>query len=164
MTDIERELYHWGVKGMKWGRRRYQNPDGSLTPEGEKRYYNADGSLTRHGKGARNSGTLSYKVQSDHLKKLHDSKAKKADDPNVNYFSSNATKGRKYVKQLSKQMLDGKVTSFTEKANGQRATGKTKKGVVARDKDGNRITLGDYNKAQEYVRRYLGYRVTTGAW
>lgn len=32
------ELYHWGVKGMKWGIRRYQNKDGSLTDEGKKRY------------------------------------------------------------------------------------------------------------------------------
>lgn len=31
-------LSHWGIKGMQWGRRRYQNPDGSLTPEGKKRY------------------------------------------------------------------------------------------------------------------------------
>lgn len=35
------ELYHHGVKGMKWGRRRYQNPDGSLTPAGQKRYNSA---------------------------------------------------------------------------------------------------------------------------
>ena len=28
------ELYHHGVKGQSWGKRRYQNPDGSLTPEG----------------------------------------------------------------------------------------------------------------------------------
>lgn len=32
------ELYHWGVKGMKWGVRRYQNKDGSLTKAGKKRY------------------------------------------------------------------------------------------------------------------------------
>ena len=32
------ELVHYGVKGQKWGRRRYQNKDGSLTPEGRKRY------------------------------------------------------------------------------------------------------------------------------
>ena len=32
------ELQHWGVKGMKWGVRRYQNKDGSLTNAGQKRY------------------------------------------------------------------------------------------------------------------------------
>ena len=31
-------LTHWGIKGMKWGVRRYQNEDGSLTSDGQKRY------------------------------------------------------------------------------------------------------------------------------
>lgn len=33
------ELYHHGIKGMKWGVRRYQNKDGSLTAAGKKRMY-----------------------------------------------------------------------------------------------------------------------------
>lgn len=34
------ELYHFGIKGMRWGVRRYQNNDGSLTSTGKKRYSN----------------------------------------------------------------------------------------------------------------------------
>lgn len=37
IVGINGELYHHGIKGMKWGVRRYQNKDGSLTPAGKKR-------------------------------------------------------------------------------------------------------------------------------
>ena len=33
------ELYHHGIKGQRWGVRRFQNEDGSLTPAGQKRYH-----------------------------------------------------------------------------------------------------------------------------
>lgn len=35
---MDSKLYHSGVKGMKWGIRRYQNADGTLTEEGRARY------------------------------------------------------------------------------------------------------------------------------
>lgn len=42
---MENYLVHHGILGQKWGVRRYQNKDGSLTEAGKKRY-KADGSLT----------------------------------------------------------------------------------------------------------------------
>lgn len=38
MWQYQSELYHWGIKGMKWGVRRFRNKDGSLTPAGRRRY------------------------------------------------------------------------------------------------------------------------------
>ena len=39
-------LAHHGIKGQKWGVRRYQNEDGTLTPEGIKRYREIDAHKT----------------------------------------------------------------------------------------------------------------------
>lgn len=43
------ELKHFGIAGMKWGVRRYQNADGSLTESGKKRYSTESGELTQLG-------------------------------------------------------------------------------------------------------------------
>ena len=51
---MENELMHWGIKGMKWGVRRYQNKDGSLTPAGKKRYDNEMAKLKEEEKIAKN--------------------------------------------------------------------------------------------------------------
>lgn len=69
--ESSQELQHWGIKGQKWGVRRYQNEDGTLTEAGKKRYYyqNPDGSLTEEGKKnymkAARKGKLDYKKLSD---------------------------------------------------------------------------------------------------
>lgn len=54
MDEVGEYLYHHGIKGQHWGVRRYQNPDGTLTPEGKQRYRSdlADNIMTYAKKGA----------------------------------------------------------------------------------------------------------------
>ena len=42
------ELYHHGIKGQKWGVRRYQYADGTYTPAGKKRYDETETKEKRH--------------------------------------------------------------------------------------------------------------------
>lgn len=51
------ELTHTGVKGMRWGRRRYQNPDGTLTPEGRRHYGIGERYINGFDKKAKRSDT-----------------------------------------------------------------------------------------------------------
>jgi len=44
-NDQWSELYHFGIKGMHHGKRRWQNPDGSLTPEGRIHYGYGEGRI-----------------------------------------------------------------------------------------------------------------------
>ena len=61
-------LYHWGIKGMKWGVRRYQNADGSLTGAGRRRYQIKDGVMSEKGKKRYDKDTAALKAEKKHLR------------------------------------------------------------------------------------------------
>lgn len=50
MYESINELYHHGIKGQKWGIRRFQNMDGSLTKAGMSRYGNGKAVVREHTK------------------------------------------------------------------------------------------------------------------
>lgn len=75
------ELYHHGILGMKWGVRRYQNKDGSMTSAGKKRYAT---SLTDR--------KISRDDDPNERKKRIDADIKEADDRVKFYGSKRAAK------------------------------------------------------------------------
>ena len=85
------ELYHHGIKGMRWGVRRFQNKSGSLTPAGKKRYSDDDRKTQVSGKGEKVFNVL---------KKGANAALDKASDDN--FFNSDSIFSEKSMKTQSR--------------------------------------------------------------
>lgn len=93
----EEVLAHHGVLGMKWGVRRYQNPDGSLTAAGKKRYFGANGMPSEEGKRYIAKSAKKYAKKSKTLKELNKKRnAFETRRAELNYFAN------KHASQVTK--------------------------------------------------------------
>ena len=85
-------LAHHGIKGMKWGVRRYENYDGTLTPAGKKRYAKKD----YHEDYTRAHDKKSVKYMSD--KELSDRNKRLQAERQYNQMTQKKSVGEKAVK------------------------------------------------------------------
>ena len=122
---MDNELYHHGVKGQKWGVRRYQNKDGSLTYAGKKkalkmqdrytnftenkRYRKRDGSYTLKGRKKALKMKEKYsELTGKDLKRFPKVEKKPVIDINKKMSEldpKKVSKGKQFIKYVSKEMI-----------------------------------------------------------
>ena len=107
------EFLHYGVEGMKWGIRRYQNDDGSLTPLGRTRYggkavkeYNKATSASLRGKDKKALKHAKKFVEID--KKLENPKADKLAEE-LERRTAYSNKGTKKTRMMSDDEITSKI-------------------------------------------------------
>ncbi len=143
MVVYSDELCHYGIRGMRWGIRRYQNPDGSLTAAGKKRKkLSADGMNHLSEKSRRSKLTNEQTIEE--LKKL----TAPSRDPN---FDGNKPEEKKWLE------LDKEIRTFSGDWYNSKGVSKAFSDRVSQyKKDADAVSkkyAAPENKAREKYRR-----------
>ena len=138
------ELQHYGIKGMKWGVRRYQNYDGSYTQAGMKRY---------------NKSMAAYEKADYRYKTAKKSNASKTDLTNARMARKNAkhqlNKDYKHLKQ--DKLADQGKTLYSK---GKTITGNSTVTSVMSKIGGLSLAAAAYNAKMPVRRKYVTEALT----
>lgn len=102
-----KELYHSGIKGMRWGVRRFQNADGTLTEEGKRRYGTPEG----------------FEAASKQASALEEATRAASSAANAATVFTNTQKGSIAVKKDYSGMTDQELQKRVNRLNLERAYG-----------------------------------------
>ena len=84
MSEYRLELYHHGIKGQRWGVRRFQNEDGSLTSAGRRRY----------------TSKITEQYRKEYGENSKEYKRSKELDNKINEYRDNTSRGKAIAKNL----------------------------------------------------------------
>lgn len=98
-------LEHYGIKGMKWGVRRFQNKDGSLTKAGLKRYSDAVGKAVAE--GGKKLGEAAGKAATAAKEKISEKHAQRKEEKRIEKLMSKPI--RKLTEEERIERMDRKM-------------------------------------------------------
>lgn len=171
---MNNELMHHGIKGQKWGVRRYQNKDGSLTLAGKKRALGLQNQYTELSKNKKyhdKNGNLTYAGRKKQLK-MKDEYESLTGKPLRKFSTQNSNGGKsktktKSVKDMTNQEIQNRIdrirlentlNSLTPKetSRGERFVNGLRNAAVGIAKDKGTKIIGDY--VDKKVREKLGLK------
>lgn len=144
-TKEDTELYHHGIKGQRWGVRRYQNPDGSYTGEGRRRYQKTLNDLEKK------RGQLKYEITKATRRSNLARYGRGKTDIDIEFGGEKSAKKWDTKKKLAEQQL-------------KEVNAATKKTVDAAVKNNYKIDIAVAAKGKNYAngKKYLGIYMLGG--
>ena len=133
------ELYHFGVKGMKWGVRRYQNPDGTYTAAGRRHYGMGPEEKKKFKKGAKIAAGVAAGAAAAGGAVYG---AKKAGIKAEDIFEQNIKRGKDKPNVSAAEQMSSKIGEGIGAFGG--AYSKAKK-IQEKNEHGSKVTLYDDN-------------------
>lgn len=154
------EMYHHGVKGQRWGIRRYQNKDGTMTAYGKKRYAKEMAKLETEKKILKNKQkTAAQMAKLDKKKQEVDALKKKTDSEKDSKTNTDKPKSaEKSIKDMTNEELNAKIERLKlEQKYEELLRGPVNNTINNSSNNSNKSSNKDKKEAgKEFAKKYLG--------